>query len=61
MRPLDRNEEIVEPMRERRAKYEGDDDVIMDILKEGTKRALVATEETLEMVRQAASLKSFGR
>ncbi len=53
--------ELIEPMRERRAKYEGDDDVIMDILKEGTARALEATEETQEMVRQAAGLKFFGR
>ena len=52
---------LIEPMRERRAQYEGDDDVIMDILKEGTARALEATEETLEMVRQAASLKFFDR
>ena len=52
---------LIEPMRERRAQYEGDDDVIMDILKAGTARALAATEETMELVRQAASLKFFGR
>jgi tryptophanyl-tRNA synthetase len=52
---------LLDPMRERRARYEGDDDTIMDILKAGCSRANEVAEETLEMARQAASLKFFGR
>ncbi|MHC4129880.1 MAG: tryptophan--tRNA ligase, partial [Planctomycetota bacterium] len=52
---------LLEPMRQRRARYEGDDDTILDILKAGCIRANEVAEETLDMARQAASLKFFGR
>jgi hypothetical protein len=48
-------------MRERRARYEGDDSTIMDILKAGSIRANELAEETLDLARQAASLKFFDR
>ena len=52
---------LMDPMRERRARYEGDDDTIMDILKAGSTRANEVAEETLDLARQAASLKFFDR
>ncbi len=52
---------LLEPMKERRAKYEGDDDMIMDILKGGCQRANAAAEKTLEMAKEAANLKFFDR
>ncbi len=52
---------LLEPMKERRAKYEGDDATIMDILKDGCERANAAAEITLGMAKEAASLKFFDR
>ncbi len=52
---------LLDPMRERRAKYEGDDGMVMDILKAGSTRANEIAEETLDLARQAASLKFFDR
>ena len=52
---------LLDPMRERRARYEGDDGAIMDILKAGSIRANEIAEETLDLARQAASLKFFDR
>ena len=52
---------LLEPMRERRAVYEGDDDAIMDILRAGSSRANEVTEETLDLARRAAHLKFFDR
>ena len=48
-------------MQERRAQYEGDDDTIIDIIKEGTARANAKTEETLAMAKEASGLKFFSR
>jgi len=53
--------ELLEPMRERRAQYEGNNDVIIDILKDGSRRANVLAEETLEMAKEAAGLGFFKR
>lgn len=53
--------ELLEPMKARRAKYEGDDDAIMDILREGTTRAVEVTEETLDLAKQAGRLEFFAR
>ena len=47
-------------MRERRARFENDSDVI-DVLKRGTVEANRATEETLAMAKQAAGLGFFPR
>ena len=53
--------ELLEPMRERRAKYEGDDQAIIDILEDGTRKANTIAEETLLMAKDAAKLKFFER
>ncbi len=53
--------ELLAPMQERRAPYEGDDDTIIDILREGTKKANAATEETLAMAKEATKLNFFDR
>ena len=53
--------ELLEPMQERRAKYEGDDDMVIDIIRDGTKRANVRTEETLAMAKEASKLNFFDR
>jgi tryptophanyl-tRNA synthetase len=53
--------ELLEPMKERRAPYEGDDDTILDILRDGCERANAIAEETLAMAKDAAHLKYFAR
>ncbi len=55
--------ELLEPMRERRAQYEGPEheNALMDILRTGCARAIEKTEETLAMAKQAASLSFFDR
>ena len=52
--------ELLEPMRERRARFENDDDVI-DVLKRGTIEANAVTEETLALAKEAAGLGFFKR
>lgn len=51
---------LLEPMQERRKQYESDD-VVMDILHEGCKQAIAASEETLGMAKEAAKLHFFDR
>lgn len=53
--------ELLEPMRERRARYEGDDAFVIDVLREGTRRANAVTEETLAMAKEACGLGFFDR
>lgn len=53
--------ELLTPMQERRAEYEGDDDTIIDIVRDGTARANVKTEETLAMAKEACGLGFFNR
>ena len=53
--------ELLAPMQEKRAKYEGDDDTIIDIIRDGTTRANVRTEETLQMAKDACGLGFFNR
>jgi tryptophanyl-tRNA synthetase len=53
--------ELLEPMQERRAQYEGDDDTIIDIIRDGTARANAKTEETLSMAKDACGLGYFDR
>jgi tryptophanyl-tRNA synthetase len=48
-------------MRERRARYDGDDAAILDILKNGSRRANALAEETLALAKEAAGLGFFGR
>ncbi len=52
---------LLDPMRERRAAYEGRDDLIMDILRTGCRRANEVTEETLALAKDAAKMKFFNR
>jgi tryptophanyl-tRNA synthetase len=53
--------ELLAPMQERRAQYDGDDDIIIDIIKDGTARANVQTEKTLAIAKEAAGLGFFTR
>lgn len=53
--------ELLEPMRERRAKYEGRDDLVLEILKAGCERANKLAEATLERVKSRANLVSWPR
>ncbi len=46
----------LEPYREKRAEYEKDRSKVVDILKEGAKKASVVTRETMEMVRDAMKI-----
>ncbi|MFK7960601.1 MAG: tryptophan--tRNA ligase [Phycisphaerales bacterium] len=52
---------LIEPMRDRRKQYEGNDDAIIDILRDGTRRANVLAEDTLARAKEAAGLKFFDR
>lgn len=53
--------ELLEPMRERRAEYEkpGGEDTVLDIIRQGTKQANAVAEETLRMAKEAMKL-DFG-
>jgi tryptophanyl-tRNA synthetase len=52
---------LLDPMRARRAQYEkpGGDDLVIDIIKDGTRRANVIAEETLYLAKKAMKL-DFG-
>ncbi len=54
-------DKLLEPMRERRAQYEGKDAEILEILKAGTERANALAEETLARAKDAANLGFFRR
>jgi tryptophanyl-tRNA synthetase len=56
-------EELLGPIRERRAAYEGaaGDKLVIEIIREGTKRANVVAEETLTMAKEAMGLGFFAR
>lgn len=58
---IDAINELLEPIRERRAQYEGPDgaDTVIDIIREGTKHANVVAEETLARAKEAMRL-DFG-
>ena len=53
--------ELLEPMRERRARYEGRDDLVLEILKAGCERANRLAEATLERVKDRANLVAWPR
>ena len=53
--------ELLAPMQERRAQYDGDDDTIIDIIRDGTARANIKTEETLAMAKEVSGLGYFSR
>lgn len=52
---------LLAPMRERRKQYEGSDEPILRILKEGSARAIAATEKTLALAKDAAGCGFFAR
>jgi tryptophanyl-tRNA synthetase len=52
---------LLAPMRERRARYEGDDEPILDILHDGCRRANAAAEATLSLAKDAAKMSFFDR
>ena len=60
MAVVDAINELLEPMRERRERYASDDDII-DILRDGSRKANAIAEETLAMAKEAASLRFFDR
>ncbi len=53
--------EFLEPVRERRIALEADPDHVMDVLRDGTKRANEAAEETLWLAKQAMGYDFFPR
>ncbi len=53
--------QLLEPMRERRRQYEGDDAGILEILKGGCERAIKASEATLQLAKDAAQCGFFKR
>lgn len=48
--------ELLEPMRERRARYESNRSLVRDALEHGTRRGRAIARETMEMVREALDL-----
>ncbi len=50
---------LLDPMRQRRAEYEGDDAPVIDILRAGCTKATEVAEETLALAKEAARLKFF--
>lgn len=52
-------EELLEPIRERRAEWENRIDEVYDILEKGTKHAIEETDETLAEVRHAMKIDYF--
>jgi len=54
---------MLDPMRERRAKYDapGGEDLVIDIIREGTKRANETAEETLWRAKEAMGLNFYKR
>ena len=53
--------ELLEPMRERRAKYEANMSLVREALEQGTKRGRAIAQETMEMVRDALDLNYLGK
>jgi tryptophanyl-tRNA synthetase len=52
---------FLDPIRERRAEYERQPDLLEDILAEGSRRARAEARETLELAREAMGLNYFPR
>ncbi|MFA9478609.1 tryptophan--tRNA ligase [Phycisphaerales bacterium AB-hyl4] len=53
MRLADVINELLEPMRQRRAEFEADPDKVLDVLRDGTRRANVVAEQTLAAAKAA--------
>lgn len=52
---------LLTPMRERRRQFEGNDDALLRILKDGSARAIAAAEHTLSLAKDAARCGFFKR
>ncbi|HEX8521503.1 MAG TPA: tryptophan--tRNA ligase [Tepidisphaeraceae bacterium] len=52
--------EIIAPIRDRRKQYEQRPDDVIDVLREGTKRANAVAEETLQLAKKAMKQDYFG-
>jgi tryptophanyl-tRNA synthetase len=52
---------VIAPIRERRKTYEQRPDDVLDVLREGTKRANAVAEETLALAKKAMKQDYFGR
>ena len=51
--------QALEPIRERRVRWEKDPDAVRDVLSEGTAKARAAARETMDLVRSAMGVKSI--
>jgi len=60
---IDAVNELLDPIRTRRAQYAGaaGDDLVLDIIRQGTRRANVVAEETLAMAKEAMNLNFWRR
>ncbi|QGT99037.1 Tryptophanyl-tRNA synthetase [Candidatus Syntrophocurvum alkaliphilum] len=56
-----RIDELIEPMRERRIKYENNPQLVKDILMEGTKKASNVAKETILEVKDALGINYFNK
>ena len=50
---------VSSPLREKRAQLANDTDYVLDVLKEGGKRAKMKAEKKMEVVRQAIGVKLY--
>lgn len=53
--------QLLEPMRERRARYQSDPSLVRKALQQGTQRGRRIAQETMEMVRAALDLNYFAK
>lgn len=51
--------EFLDPIRERRKKFEGDADFVNDILAKGTQQAHISASETMELVRSSMGITNY--
>jgi tryptophanyl-tRNA synthetase len=51
--------EFLDPIRERRDYFEKDNDIVNDILIQGTKQARTITQETIELVRESMGITNY--
>jgi tryptophanyl-tRNA synthetase len=52
---------LLEPMRERRAKYESRKSLVLEALEQGTHRGRAVARHTMKMVQDALDLNYFGK
>jgi len=52
---------LLEPIRQRRKQYEAHPEGVLEVLREGTRRANALAEETLQLAKQSMKQDYFGR